>query len=89
MKLKKKQKEKHWLTNVDIGSSVIPYSIIIFIRVPEEERAGDLFEEIRGENFRNPRKETDFQIQEPQKTYIKINKSRSTSRHNTVKFCKL
>ena len=50
----------------------------------EEERergAENLFEKI-AENFPNLGKETDIQIQEAQRTLIKINKSRATPRHN-------
>ena len=38
------------------------------------------------ENFPNLVKETDIQIQEAQRTPIKINKSRPTPRHIVIKF---
>ena len=54
-------------------------SNIHVIGVPEEERekgAENVFEEIIAADFPNLTKETDFQIQEAQRTIIKSNKSR-------------
>ena len=45
------------------------------------KKAEILFEEIIAENDPNMQKETDIQIQEAQRTSIKINKSRSTPGH--------
>ena len=42
--------------------------------------------EIIAENFPTLGKETDNQIQKSQKTLIKINKSRLTTRHIVIKF---
>lgn len=50
----------------------------------EERGQENFFEEIMAENFPNPEKETDIQIQEAQRT--PINKSRLTSRHVLMKF---
>ena len=47
-----------------------------------------LFEHIIAENFPHLRRETDIQIQKAQRTPIKINKSRPTPGHITVKFAK-
>ena len=70
-------------------SDSIKYNNIPIIGVTEEKRekgAEGLFEQIIAENFPNLEKETYIQIQEAQKTPIKINKSRPTSRHIVVKF---
>ena len=59
----------------------LKHNNICLIGVPEEERekgAKGLSEEIKAENFPNLGKETDIQIQEVQRTPIKINKSRPT-----------
>ena len=65
---------------------------ICIIGVPgyaeREKGAEGLFEQIIAENFLNLRKEIDIQIQEAQRTPIKINKSRPTPRHILVKFAK-
>ena len=50
-----------------------------------EKGEGNLFQEVIAENFPNLVKETDIQIQETQRTPIKINKSRPTPRH-IIKF---
>ena len=60
-------------------SNFIKHSNILTIGVPEkEEREGGqkgLFEQIIAEKFPNMGKEIDIQIQEAQRTPIKINKS--------------
>ena len=67
-------------------------SNIHIIGVPEEEErekgAEKLFQKIIAEYFPNVGKETDIQIQEAQRTPIKINKSRPTPRHIAIKFAK-
>ena len=68
-------------------SDSIKHIHICIIGAPEEERekgAENLFEEIITENFSNPGKETDIQIQETQRTPIKMNKSRPTPRHIVI-----
>ena len=50
-------------------------------------KRGSLLEQI-GENFPNVGKETGIQIQEAQKTPLKFNKNRSTSRYIRVKLAK-
>ena len=47
-----------------------------------------LFGELIAENFPNLGNETDIQMQEAQRTPIKINKSRQTPKHIVVKFPK-
>ena len=51
------------------------------------KRVKGVFEKIIAENFHHLGKETDIQIQEVQRTPIKINKSR-TPRHIIIKFAK-
>ena len=44
-----------------------------------EVRAGDLFEQIIADNFHNLGEETGIQVQEAERTPLKINKNRPTS----------
>ena len=53
-----------------------------------EKGAENLFQEIMAQSFPNEGKEIDLQIQEAQRTPIKINKSRPTPRHIVVQFAK-
>ena len=62
------------------------------IEVEEEERkkeAENLFEEIIAENFPNPGKDTDMQVQEAQRVQNKINLKRSTPRHIVINIAKI
>ena len=74
-------------------SDSIKCSNICIVGVPEEKEREkgkeSLFEEIIAENFPNLRKGTDIQIQELERTAIKINKSRPTPRHIIFKFAKI
>ena len=93
MKLKRKEKEKYWIINVDLKwlSDSIKCNNVHIIGVSEEQSEKEeesLFEQIVTKNFPNLEKETDIQIQEAQKPPIKMNKSRPTARHTVVKFAK-
>ena len=72
-----------------MGNSVTLSTLITFLlyetQNDKEKGTGNLFEEIIAENFPNLGKETHIQIQEAQRTPIKINKSRHTPRHTVVK----
>ena len=48
-----------------------------------------MFEEIIAENFFNPGKETDMQVQEAQRVPNKINPNRPTPRHIIIKMAKV
>ena len=72
-------------------SESIKCNKISALGIPQEERekgAENLFQEIIAENFPDLGKETDFQIQEVQRTPTKINKSRPTPRHIVINFAK-
>ena len=73
-------------------SDSIKHKNIHIIGVPEEEerekREENLFQEIKAENFLLSNKETDIQIQDVQRTPIKINKNGQTPRHIIIKFAK-
>ena len=58
------------------------------IREEREKGTESLCQEITSENFPNLGKETDIQIQEAERTAIKINKSRPTPRHIVIKLAK-
>ena len=70
-------------------SDSIKHNICI-IGVPEETKKGveGLFENILAEIFPNLGKEIAFQIQETERTSIKISKNRPTPRHAVFKFAK-
>ena len=51
--------------------------------------AEGILEQIIAENFPNLGKETGIQVQEAQRTLLKINKTRSTPQHITVKLANL
>ena len=59
------------------------------IRVSEEEEwekgVEGVFEQIIAKNFPNLEKETGIQVQEAQRTFLKINKDKSTPKHIIVK----
>ena len=93
-KAKKKKKREikakdHDLRIREISDSLKRNNIRI-IGVPEEEESEKgiegLCEQIIAENFPNVGKDTDIKIQEAQKTPIRLNKNRSSTRHITVKF---
>ena len=52
----------------------------------KREKTGRRFMQIIAENFPNLEEDTDFQIQEAQRTPIKFNKNQSLPRHTIVKF---
>ena len=62
------------------------------IGILEEKKWGTgaegLFKQIIAENFPNFRKATGIQVQEAQRTPLRINKNSSTARHNVVKLAK-
>ena len=65
---------------------------IRIIGVPEEEErqrgVQGLCQQIIAENFSNMGKNTDIKIQEAQRTPIRLNKNRPSTRHIIVKFTK-
>ena len=71
-------------------SESIKHNNIHMIGTPKEEeeerKGGRKFEAIIAENFPNLGKETDIQIQESQRTPIKISKSKP--KHNVIKVAK-
>ena len=78
------------ITNGGFDGSGIPWSKQYWtIGVPEEkdrERGAEgLFQQIIPENFPNMGKEIGIQVQEAQRTPLKINKNRSTPWHIIVK----
>ena len=82
---------------IDEGNLATPSSIITFpLRGSQKEKRGkrrhaleaNALEEIIAENCLNLGKETNIQIQDSQRTLIKINKCRSTPRHIAIKLKK-
>ena len=71
-------------------SDSIKHNKICIIGVPEEAKKGveGLFENILAEIFPNLGKEIAFQIQETERTPVKISKNRPTPRHAVFKFAK-
>ena len=72
-------------------SDSIKYNNTCILGVPEEEKekgAENLYEETIVENFLNLGEKTDIQIQEAQRTPIKINKSRHKPRLIIFKLAK-
>lgn len=61
----------------------------LYYRSPEREEREKgpekLFEETLAENFTNPKKETDIQVQDTQTVGIKRNPKRVTPRHNIMR----
>ena len=77
----------------NLGNSVTPSNIVTPILQESQKRkrekgAENLSEEIIVENFPNLEKEIDIQIQEAQRTPIKINNSRPIPRHTAIEFSK-
>ena len=64
---------------------------IIGIPVGEEREKGikNVSEEIMAENFPNPKKETDIQVQEAQRVQNKMNPNRPKLRHIIIKVAKV
>ena len=86
----KQQKEKRRKNEIRFRelNDIIKHNNTIIIGIPGEEREkGDrtLFEEIIAENFPNPGKETDIQIQEAQRAPNKIYPRRSTPIYIIIK----
>ena len=86
-----KKREDHEGRLKDLSNSIKQNNICIR-RIPEEEewekRAEGLFEQIIAENFPILDKETSIQVQEVQRTSLKMNKNRSTLGHIIVKLAK-
>ena len=72
---------------------ILKHSNIRIIGVPEgeeEQKIGNLFEQIMKENFPNLAKEIDFQeVQEAQKVPKKLDPRRNTPRHIIITFPKI
>ena len=83
--------KEHDLRIREISDSLKRNDIRI-IGVPEEEEreigVKGLCEQIIGENFPNLGKDTDIKIQEAQRTPIRFNKNRPSTRHIILKFTK-
>ena len=83
--------KEHNLRIREINDSLKRNNIRI-IGVPEEEEREigieGLCEQIIAENFPNLGKDTDIKIQEAQRTPIRFNKTRPSTRHIVVKFTK-
>ena len=88
---KKKKRRKNGEDSLKNSWDNIKQTNIHIIGVPEreerEKRAENLFEEIMAENFSNLGKETDIQVQEPQKVPNKVNSKKHTPRHIINKQC--
>ena len=83
--------KEHNLRIREISDSLERNNIRI-IGVPEDEEREKgverLCEQIIVESFPNPGKDTDIKIQEAQRTPIRFNKNRPSTRHIIVKFTK-
>ena len=83
--------KEHNLRIREISDSLKRNKIRI-IGVPEEEEreigVDGLCEQIIAENFPNLGKDTDIKIQEAQRSLIRFNKNRLSTKHITVKFTK-
>lgn len=78
---------------IDLRNLVTPSNVITLIlqESQKKEREGgaeNLLEEVIVENFPDLGTETDIQIQQAQRIPNKINKSRPTPRHITIKMAK-
>ena len=83
MTQKRRGKERHWITNTDLGKK---HSNTCITGVPKEERekeAEGLFEQTIAENFLNPGNETATEVQEAQKTPTKFNESQPLPRYHS------
>ena len=94
MKLKRRRRENSWVKDGDLENTGTPWNKITPIpkgalkKKKRAKGAEDLFGEVIAENVPNLGEETDIQIQEAQKTPIKINKNRPTPRHIVIKFAR-
>ena len=86
----KQESKKMRIVKQPLGQlQAFPYSHHRGARRRKEQEIGNLFEEIRKENFPNLVKEVNMQVQETQRVLNKMDTNRLTPRHVLIKMPKV